>query len=106
MATAEPLDTIADMQQMEVTDGASVQIPEPTVSSGVKQPEKVVLQTLTTNDASVFCKNNSNVAIDGSTGGYELPPGSNIVLPITEYRTFYCIAATGTQKVQVTFLAG
>ena len=106
MSTPEPLDTIADMQQLSVGAGAPVQMPDPTVASGVRTPEKVVVQTLTTNTYPVFIKNNIDVAGDGSTGGYELPPGSNIVLPITSFKSFYLISTAGTQAVQIAFLAG
>lgn len=92
-----------DMQQMTVT-GAAAQLPTPDPAV-VHMPERVVVQALSANTRSIFIKNKSDVAIDGSTGGYELPPGSNIILPITAYQEFYLIC-NGSQKAQVMFLAG
>lgn len=73
---------------------------------GMQMPDRVVLQALTSNSKSIFCKNANDVVIDGSTGGYELPPGGNIILPISVYKDFYVIAATAGQKLQLHFVGG
>lgn len=98
--------TIADMQQLTVTDGVAVQLPVAT--DGVRTPESVLLQSLSTNTNPVFVKDKNDVAIDGSTGGHELPAGSNISLPLSggNYREYYLISSSGDQKIQVTYLAG
>lgn len=106
MSAQTPLNSVCDMQQLSVTAGAPTQIPEPRVDSSVHQPERVVVQALSTNSAPIFMKNNIDVAGDGSTGGYELPAGSNIMLPVTDYRDFYLISSSGTQTVQIIFIAG
>ncbi len=97
--------TIADMQQVTVT-GPAAQLPTPNVAEGIKTPERVILQALSTNTAPIFVKDASNVATDGSTGGHELPAGSNIILPLSggQYNLYYVIASAGSQKLQVTYL--
>ena len=97
--------TIADMQQMTAT-GVAAQLPAPQVAEGIKTPERVILQTLSTNTAPVFVKDAANVAADGSTGGHELPAGSNIILPLSggQYQLYYVISSAGSQKIQVTYL--
>ena len=92
--------------QLSVDNITAVQLPAPDVGDGVKMPERVVVQTVSTNTAPIFIKNASDVAIDGSTGGYEMPPGANLILPLVDYTQFYLIASAGTQAVQVIYLAG
>lgn len=98
--------TIADMQQVTATTTASA-LPDVSVASGEKTPERVLIQSLSTNTAPVFIKNADDVAVDGSTGGHELPAGSNILLPLSGglYKSYFIIASTGSQKLQVTYLA-
>jgi hypothetical protein len=106
MSTQQALNRICDMQQMAVLAGSSTQLPDPRTDSGVHTPERVVIQTLSTNLQPIFIKNNIDVAGDGSTGGYEMPPGCNLILPVSDYKDFYVISSSGTQSIQVTFIAG
>src|SRR5690606_33473668 len=92
-----------DMIQMVVT-GTAAQLPTPNPVSGVDFPERVVLQTLSTNTHPIFLKNAADVAVDGSTGGHEMPPASNLELAVKDYTTFYAISASGSQRLQITFL--
>ena len=84
----------------------ATQLPLSTLGVGNKNPAKVVVQAPTTNTDSIWIKNASDVAVDGSTGGHELPPGSNIILPISSYRDYYFISASGSQNMQLSYLAG
>jgi len=92
-------------RQFSATTTATV-FPAPPISNSVKQPDHVIVQTLSTNSQSCFLKNESDVDVLGSTGGYELPPGSNIIIPIADYASFYIISASGTQKLQLIYLGG
>lgn len=99
---------ICDMQQVVVGMTAS-QLPSPSVDSqqeGMKRPEKVLLQAITSNTKSIFAKNKNDVTASGSAGGFELPPGANIILPVSMYEEFYVIAGAANQKLQITFLGG
>ena len=93
----------SDMQQLIVGTGATV-LPDPRVSSGIKNMEKIQLQALTTNTESIFV-GKSDVVIGGANGGHELPPGGNIILPVSNHRDYYAVAAAAAQKLQVTYLA-
>jgi hypothetical protein len=93
----------SDMQQMVVGTGAAA-LPFPSVDSEMKNPEKIMLQALTTNTESIFV-GKSNVVVGGANGGHELPPGGNIILPVSNHRDYYAVAAAASQKLQVTYLA-
>jgi len=97
---------IADMRQILVTNSA-IPLPPVNVASGEKTPERVIVQALSTNTAPCFIKNASDVAVGGTSGGHELPAGSNIILPLTggHYKEYYIIASAGTQSIQLTYLA-
>ena len=100
------LNQIADMQQMICTNVAAT-LPIPQVSEGIKTPERVILQALSTNTAPIFVKDKNDVDVGGTTGGHELPAGSNMILPLTggNYQLYWIIASAGTQSLQVTYLA-
>lgn len=93
------------MIQETVTTTAA-QLPEPSPDSGVDFPERVILQALSNNTASIFLKNKDDVLGDGSAGGYEMPPASILELPIKDYTTFYAISSAGDQNLQIIFLGG
>ena len=92
------------MTQMTVTNVAA-QLPVPPVGGAMKQPERVIVQALFTNTAPIFIKNANDVATGGATGGHELPAGSNMILPLVDEESYW-VTGAGTQKLQVSFLAG
>ena len=93
----------SDMQQLVVGTSA-LPLPDPSVESGIKNMEKIMLQALTTNTESIFV-GKSNVVVGGANGGHELPPGGNIILPVSNHRDYFAVAAASSQKLQVTYLA-
>lgn len=93
----------SDMQQMTVGMSA-LPLPAPSEASGMKNPEKIMLQALTTNTESIFV-GKANVVVGGATGGHELPPGGNIILPVSNVSDYSAVAAANLQKLQVTYLA-
>lgn len=95
---------LMDQQQMSVSSTAA-KLPTPRVASGIKNPDRVIVQALSTNTGPIMLKNASDVASNGSTGGTELPAGSNEMIPLKDYQQIYAISAAA-QKLQVTFLAG
>jgi len=94
------------MSRIQATTTASLLPASGLGTDGSKNASKVILQAPTTNTASIWVKNEADVVFDGSTGGHELPPGSNIILPISDYARYWIIAASGTQNIQLTNLAG
>jgi len=93
----------SDMQQL-IAGLTAVPLPDPSVASGIKNMEKILLQALTTNTESIFV-GKSNVVIGGANGGHELPPGGNIILPVSNHRDYFAVSAAAAQKLQVTYLA-
>jgi hypothetical protein len=98
--------TVGEMIQQTVTGASGVKLTAPSAALNGKTPERVILQTPTTNNDSIFVKNASNVAANGSTGGYEMPPGATLILPLVDNTVWYVIVAAGSQKLQVNYLAG
>lgn len=99
------LNGIINQKQMMVGTVAAA-IEQPDETEGLKRPDKVLVQTLTSNSVSLFIKKGADVVSDGSTGGFELPPGCNIILPTSMYEEFYAIASVNGQRVQLTYLGG
>lgn len=71
----------------------------------VVKPEKIFVQTPSTNDASVFI-GRTGIQADFSVGGYELPPGGSMYLPGHMVADWRAIAAVAGQKLLVTYLSG
>ena len=95
---------IQDLQQMTV--GTSVlSLPTPSAASGIKNPERIFLQALSTNSGIIFV-GEADVDSTGSTGGFELPAGASFILPLRAASAYQVIATAAGQKLQVSFLAG
>lgn len=94
---------IQDLQQLVVGTSA-VALPAPDSASGVKRPERIFLQALSTNSVSIFI-GEADVTSSGSTGGYEMPAGSSMVFPSRIWENFKAIASAANQKLQVSYLA-
>jgi hypothetical protein len=71
----------------------------------VKNAERIFIQSLSTNGFTAFISK-TGVLNDGSQGGFELPPGASMILPIRNRTIYRIIAAGANQKIQVTYLAG
>lgn len=94
------------VQVQAVVGTTAVQLSKQMLGQERGRADKVVLQGITANRSSIFVKNESDVAADGHTGGFEIPPGGNIILPTAEYEKYYAIAGLANQKLQVTYLGG
>lgn len=84
---------------------SAASLPAPAVASGIKNPERIFLQAISTNGATIFI-GEADVLADGSTGGFEMPPGSSLILPLRMASVYKAISAAPSQKLQVSFLAG
>lgn len=96
--------SLQDLQQLTVGTSA-VSLPTPSAASGIKNPERIMLQALSTNGAVIFV-GEADVLADGSTGGFEMPAGSSLILPLRVASAYKAISAAAGQKLQVSFLAG
>jgi hypothetical protein len=80
-----------------------VSFPAPTPAR-LSQPEAIFIQALISNTGNVVVSI-TGVAADGSQGGFILPPGSNIILPVNREETLKAIATVAAQKLSVVYLA-
>lgn len=87
-----------------LTVGTSeVAFPAPTVANLV-QPDAIFVQALPTNTGNIVVSL-TGVAADGSAGGYVIPPGANIFLPVNRDEILKAIATAAAQKLSVVYLA-
>lgn len=77
----------------------------PATSSGAKQPDNIFVQAHPSNTTNIYI-GKSNVAANGSAGGYLLAPGANMSLPGKEYANYYHIAASASPQLLVTYQRG
>lgn len=96
---------LTQISQVVGTSVAQLSVVAP-VPVALKRPDRVHVQAMTSNMFSVILKNKNDVLADGSAGGYELPPGANIFIPITTYEDFYVIAGGANQRIQINFEGG
>ena len=88
-----------DHHQMSVSTVAPIVAP----IAPCLHPENIFVQAHPSNTGNVII-GKSNVAADGSAGGYVLPAGANMNLPVFKNSYYYVIASTGTQKLQVIYM--
>lgn len=78
-------------------------LPTPT-STLVVNPESIFIQAHPDNTQEIII-GKTGVTATGSAGGYILPAGGSMTLPSPIWENYFAIAASGTQLLQVTYLA-
>jgi hypothetical protein len=76
----------------------------PTPTAPVTNPENIFVQAHPDNTQEIII-GKTGVTVSGSAGGYILPAGANMNLPSNEWASYFAIAASGTQLLQVTYHA-
>lgn len=93
-----------DLQVMTVNAAAQSQLPAPDTTV-VPKAERVMLQAYSQNTGTIFI-GKTGVATDGTTGAFELPPGSVMWILGKDYATWYAKATVIGQLLFVTFMSG
>jgi hypothetical protein len=91
------------MDQQTLTVGTSeAQFPTPNQAK-VQNPEKVFVQTASTNTAAIVV-GRTGVLANLSNGGFELLPGDNIEIPFNKEDLLVAISSASSQKLLVTYV--
>lgn len=89
--------TLRTMAQVTVPTGSAAQLTTSVLDSNVKARQGVILQSLSTNTASIWV-GDSNTAVNR---GLEITPGNSVTVPIDDPSHIYSISGTSSQKLNV-----